>query len=220
MTPASPDAGLSLWHVAMAMLLPLAGLLAAELHDRRAWVIVAKPLASLLFLVAGALFLPLPERAAVLLLVGLVLSFVGDVLLIPRGRKLTFLLGLASFLCAHVLYGVAFVVKGVEARGVAAGTLALVAAGVPLGRWLLPHVKGAMRPPVVGYIVAITAMVVLSVGAATAGARLTLPVGAVLFYLSDLCVARERFVVKSPWNGLIGLPLYYAAQLLLVDGFR
>lgn len=38
---------------------------------------------------------------------------------------------------------------------------------------------------------------------------------AALFYASDLCVARQKFVSPSPWNPLIGLPLYYAAQLCL-----
>jgi uncharacterized membrane protein YhhN len=204
--------------LAAVMALFLVGLLAAEVLDKRSWVVVLKPLASLVFLVAGVLFLPLPEKPALLLFTGLVLSFVGDVLLIPKGRKVTFLLGLASFLCAHVAYSLAFVLRGTEARGVLVGGVVLVAGGVPLARWLLPHVKGAMRPPVVGYIVAITAMVALSSGAFAAGAPWTLLAGAVLFYLSDLCVARERFVAKSMWNGVVGLPLYYVAQLLLVDG--
>jgi uncharacterized membrane protein YhhN len=75
-----------------------------------------------------------------------------------------------------------------------------------------------MRGPVLGYIIAITAMVALASGAVFAGAKPTLLIGAALFYLSDLCVARERFVAKSLWNGVVGLPLYYAAQLLLIDG--
>jgi uncharacterized membrane protein YhhN len=41
--------------------------------------------------------------------------------------------------------------------------------------------------------------------------------GAVAFYLSDLAVARERFVVSSRWNPTWGLPLYYGGQLLLAS---
>ena len=40
-------------------------------------------------------------------------------------------------------------------------------------------------------------------------------VGALGFFLSDLAVARERFVAKGFTNKLWGLPLYYGAQLLL-----
>jgi len=42
-------------------------------------------------------------------------------------------------------------------------------------------------------------------------------VGAVLFFLSDLLVARDRFVAPGFGNRLLGLPLYYAAQLLLAS---
>ena len=206
------------WHFAAAMALPLAGLLVAELRGKRSWFVVLKPLASLLFVLCGAMLLPLPERPAVLLLVGLVLSFVGDVLLIPKGKKLTFLLGLGAFLCAHVAYAIAFVVHGIDTTGTLVGSIALVLAGVPLARWLFAHVHGAMRPPVAGYVIAITAMVALAIGATADGARMTLAIGAALFYASDLCVARERFVTRSMWNGVVGLPLYYVAQLLLVDG--
>ena len=212
------DCGMSPWHFAVAMALPLAGLLLAEVRGAPSWKLVCKPLASLIFVICGALLLPLPERPAVLLLVGLVLSFVGDVLLIPKGKKVTFLLGLGSFLCAHVAYALAFVLRGVDTQGTLVGAAVMIAAGVPLARWLFSHVQGAMKPPVTGYVVAITAMVALAVGAVADGARLTLAIGATLFYLSDLCVARERFVVRSLWNGIIGLPLYYVAQILLVDG--
>mmetsp|Transcript_5111 Transcript_5111/g.8507 ORF Transcript_5111/g.8507 Transcript_5111/m.8507 type:complete len:93 (+) Transcript_5111:3-281(+) len=40
-------------------------------------------------------------------------------------------------------------------------------------------------------------------------------IGAELFYFSDICVARERFVVKSPINKYLGLPLYFGGQLLI-----
>lgn len=209
---------MSPWHFAVAMTLPLAGLLVAEVKGASSFKLVLKPLASLVFVVAGALLLPLPARPAVLLLIGLVLSFVGDVLLIPKGKQLTFLLGLGSFLCAHVAYALAFVLRGVDSQGTLAAAAVLVVAGVPIARWLFAHVKGAMKPPVAGYVIAITAMVTLALGAVANGARITLAIGAALFYLSDLCVARERFVVRSLWNGVVGLPLYYLAQLLLVDG--
>src|SRR5687767_1201849 len=113
------------------MALPLLGLLYAELRGRRSIVVVCKPLASLLFLVAGALFLPLPEKPALLLFVGLILSFVGDVLLIPKGKKFSFLLGLSSFLCAHVAYGLAFVLYGTSQRYVLIGAVALILVGAP-----------------------------------------------------------------------------------------
>jgi len=45
--------------------------------------------------------------------------------------------------------------------------------------------------------------------------RLLVFVGAVSFYLSDLFVARDRFLKSEFTNRLIGLPLYYCGQFLL-----
>jgi len=39
--------------------------------------------------------------------------------------------------------------------------------------------------------------------------------GAVLFYVSDICVARQAFVEKSYLNPLLGLPLYFGGQVLI-----
>lgn len=195
-------------------------LVVAERWQRRVARALLKAVASLTFVATGALLLPLDASAGRWLLVGLVLSLLGDVALIAKGHKRLFLLGLGAFLAAHLAYAAAFVTFGMAWPHVlvAAGLLAL--AGALVGRRLARHVRGAMRGAVAGYVVAITAMVALAAGAHGAGARPTLLLGAALFYLSDLCVARERFVVRSTWNGTVGLPLYYAAQLLLIDGLQ
>lgn len=209
---------MTLWALALAEVVPLVVLLAGELRERRRWVWVAKPLASALFVVAGVLFLPWPASSSSFLFAGLLLSVAGDVLLIPKGKRATFLVGLGCFLGAHIAYAIAFSARGVDRSSSARAGAVLLVAGAPLLRWLLPHVRGSMRGPVLGYVVAIGAMVSLAVGAWQAGARVTLPLGAVVFLVSDLYVARERFVTRSRWNGTIGLPLYYGAQFLLVHG--
>jgi hypothetical protein len=45
--------------------------------------------------------------------------------------------------------------------------------------------------------------------------RLLVFTGAVCFYLSDLFVARDRFLKSEFANRLIGLPMYYVGQFLL-----
>ena len=82
-------------------------------------------------------------------------------------------------------------------------------------RWLGPHMDSKMRAPVLAYIVAITVMVALAAGSFRYCASWLLIAGALGFYLSDLSVARDRFVVPAFVNRLWGLPLYYAAVLLL-----
>ncbi len=66
-------------------------------------------------------------------------------------------------------------------------------------------------------MVVISLMVVVALGAAAATDRFAIAAGAACFYLSDLHVARHRFVVESFWNKAWGLPLYYAAQLILAS---
>jgi uncharacterized membrane protein YhhN len=146
-----------------------------------------------------------------LIAAGLVLSAGGDLLLLARARS-AFLAGLGAFLLAHLAYAAAFAPAARVSVAVAAG-LALAGAGVV--RWLWPRL-GGMRGPVVAYAAAITLMLVLALGVASPLAR----AGAALFYLSDLTVARDRFVRPGLANRVVGLPLYYAGQLLLALSTR
>jgi hypothetical protein len=61
---------------------------------------------------------------------------------------------------------------------------------------------------------AISAMVSLAVGSHFHSPAPIALGGAIAFYLSDLSVARDRFVAPGFVNRLWGIPLYYFAQLL------
>ena len=71
-----------------------------------------------------------------------------------------------------------------------------------------------MKAPVLAYMGVITAMVAAAWGAAARDLSAWLVVAAVAFFLSDLSVARDRFVKKEFANRAWGVPLYYAAQVL------
>ncbi len=85
--------------------------------------------------------------------------------------------------------------------------------GLGAAAWLWPHL-GARRPAVTASIVVISAMVwgAFSVAFLLGSA---LAAGAVLFFVSDLTVARHRFVTPEFLNRAIGLPLHYAGQILI-----
>jgi uncharacterized membrane protein YhhN len=72
-----------------------------------------------------------------------------------------------------------------------------------------------MRGPVVAYALVISVMGVLAVATASNVWDWRIPVGAGMFVVSDLAVARDKFVVPGFSNRLWGLPLYYGGQLLL-----
>jgi uncharacterized membrane protein YhhN len=149
-------------------------------------------------------------------LVALVLSAIGDLLLLWDDKRV-FLAGMIAFLLAHVGYTTAFVAIGVRPAGVLAGAAAMLLVDVAVWRWASPG-AGKLAPALAAYQLVITAMVAASFGVALTGpgeGHLALCAGALLFAMSDVCVARHRFVTQHFWNRGIGLPLYYAAQVLL-----
>jgi uncharacterized membrane protein YhhN len=200
----APAAGVTLAAVAMVLV--------GEARDHAGLRRVFKPLASAGFLAAalraGAAAHPYGQA----LLVALALSWWGDVFLLSDARR-WFLAGLAAFLLAHVGFGVAFVVRGVDPRIAGVAVLPLATVAVVLFRGLFPGVPAKLRGPVVGYAVVVTAMVALAFGAWGAGASPLLPGAALAFWMSDYSVARDRFAGAGFANRAWGLPLYYVAQL-------
>lgn len=180
------------------LLVGLAGLLLSEARRSPRGIAIWKPVASLGFLVLGALGGP------TLFLLALALSFVGDVGLIRMDRPAWFRVALWAFLLAHMAYVVAFAARGEAWPLVGVAALLLIVPGVLVARWIRPTRE------VVAYMIVISLMVALAVGTRDAW----LVGAAILFYASDVTVARHRFVKAEPRNRLVGLPMYYAAQAM------
>ena len=150
-----------------------------------------------------------------LLLCAMAFCWAGDLLLVSRRSRNLFLSGLTAFLLGHVVYSVAFSVRGFEV-----GATLLVAAVMGLFTWrimswLKPHLDVRMKLPVLAYILAISVMMATAAGSWAGYGSLALLLGAVLFVVSDISVARNRFVAPGFINRAIGLPIYFTAQLLL-----
>lgn len=148
------------------------------------------------------------------LLVGFFFSWWGDAFLLGE-EDFQFQLGLASFLIGHVIYCVAFTVLGIRYAWTAKASVIVGPMAMAVLWWLLPHVATDFRAPVMAYITVISIMVVLAWGTWGKGGPILIPIGAVLFYLSDLAVSLEQFIVPGVANYLWGLPLYYFGQLAL-----
>jgi len=200
--------------------LAVAGLLAAERAQWRPGVWIAKPVASAGFVAVGLLHGGLDRSLAgdpfaILLVTGLVLSWWGDVLLIPRERVVVFRAGIIAFLLGHVAYAAAFVSAGIAAAGAGLAVLVLAGPVYLVVSWLRPFVPSELTAAVHAYVIVISAMVVSAAGAVAAGGDPSILLGAGMFYASDLSVARDRFVAPAFANAAWGLPLYYGAQLVL-----
>jgi uncharacterized membrane protein YhhN len=127
-------------------------------------------------------------------------------------------------LTGHILYAAAFFLA--SRPGILtwiAGACTLAASGA-IFAWLRPHL-GRMLIPVGAYVAVITVMVIGAssvMGERTADltGRTFVFLGAILFYVSDVFVARQQFVTGHYINRLIGLPLYYAAQFMIAFSIR
>ena len=174
--------------------------------------VMSKTAASAAFVLLGAVRWSAGEPIDTWLIAALALCAAGDLcLLFDR----SFDLGLISFLLGHLAYVAGFAVALPLRSWSLLILMPMVAAGAIAWRWLWPHL-GQRRLSVTAYIIAISIMLWGGVSVSTGG---VLPwsaaAGAILFYLSDLAVARHRFVHQDFVNRAIGLPLYYLGQLLL-----
>jgi uncharacterized membrane protein YhhN len=171
---------------------------------------VAKP-ATLVALIGVALAVEGPEPAQrAWWLVALVFSLGGDVfLMLPR----RFVLGLASFLVAHLAYIGGFVTRDLHQPSLILAVPLLVAA--TLGPRI---VRGAHRQhrklalPVTAYLLVITAMLMLALASGSKPAA----AGALLFFVSDALIGFRNFVRERAWHDLAVIVTYHLGQALLV----
>jgi uncharacterized membrane protein YhhN len=195
-------------------------LIRAEYQGRKDRVYVAKPFSTVLVILVAALSFAQPGVNAVYtmwILVGLILSMVGDVaLMFPSQRA--FLAGLVAFLLAHVVYTVVFTVtNGFHWPDLVTGVI-LLAIAAAVFRLLRPGL-GRMQVPVAFYILIICLMVnraLSTLFGETFGstAAWLVSIGAFLFWISDLMLGINRFRQAFSWNR-ISLAFYYGGQLLI-----
>lgn len=157
------------------------------------------------------------------ILAALLLSWLGDAFLLSRKPPI-FRAGLFSFLAAHLCFAWAFHSSGVSAFTILIAALHAAAIGALILNWLWPHLPAGDKAPVVVYVVVIMLMCVAAASYATASGNWIVLPAAVVFAISDISVARDRFIARSWHNRAWGLPLYFTAQLALAwsvtPGFR
>lgn len=206
----------SMWRWASVTVGALAALLALRLTGSVWGAGAAKLVASAGFIMVAVAGRGLSTPYGKWILAGLFCSWWGDAFLIGSGAPF-FQLGLVSFLLGHLAYCVAFWVHGVSPRWSAAALAAVLPIAAGVLYWLMPHVPGELRGPVLAYIVVISTMVVFAVGTKGMRGPSVIVIGAILFYASDIAVARAQFVVPDSLDSLWGLPLYFAGQLCLAS---
>lgn len=169
---------------------------------------------------------------ALLMLLGFVLSMLGDFFLDLEFSNKNFLFGLSSFLIAHLLYASAYIAASQKITGklftmpelLAIAALLIIMA---LGQFLVVKLElGKMLVPVALYTAVISTMLIKAIslgssllkagGTQGIGAFLTLTVGAVLFVVSDLILSFMYFDDKfTKKMRIYNISTYFAGQTLL-----
>ena len=158
--------------------------------------------------------------------IGLILSLVGDVFLL--WPKEGFLPGLVAFLLAHLAYIAAFCVPvRLAAKPWVFVGYGLVAAAILSALW--PGVPGALRAPVVAYVVCLATMAAQALVRWRSSAAANAPdvslarlaaLGGVLFMASDSLLAINKFGAPLPLSSLWILLTYWLAQWCIASALR
>ncbi len=187
---------------------------------------IAKPLVML------ALFLWLwtsttLSGAALWFGMGILFSLLGDVLLvIPREQ--IFLFGLIAFLLAHISYIIGFnmPLPPLTAWGFLLAIMIAWGGSRIIRRILTPLAAQGqlhLRLPILIYAVTISIMLLSALLKLTdlswnANAALLVGAGAFLFYVSDLILAWNKFVIPIQNGPLYNITSYYLGQIMLIAG--
>lgn len=159
------------------------------------------------------------------LMLALLLSAIGDWVLAIPWWTLSFVVGLAAFLLAHLCFLAALLpLVPAFSKDAQPSTVRIVAvvlmcaASIALLAWFWPHLGAEkLTLPVAVYIVVLTAMVCTALLAKLP--TIWTAVGAVCFAASDSMIAIARFVLG---NEALAVPIwwsYAAAQILITAGF-
>ncbi len=149
------------------------------------------------------------SKYGIFVLIGLIFCWLGDF----SGRY-NFKASVVSFALAHILFISAFLLIGIKKKRtlISLGIFSVIS--FCIFYWLYPYVPETDQPFVFAYIIVITAMIVIALGTRTSPIQKVISLGAILFYVSDIFVARRKFVDPSHVNALIYLPLYYASCIV------
>jgi len=157
------------------------------------------------------------------ILFALFFSWSGDVLLMFQGQKdIFFLLGLSSFLLAHIFY-IIFFYKVRLAEKIKSNLwllLIVIVYYAALITWLFPYLHD-MKWPVCIYGVVISIMFMLAMHMLFISNKIAgkwMMTGALLFVISDSILAVNKFYQAFEAAGIVIMLTYGLAQFLIVEG--
>jgi uncharacterized membrane protein YhhN len=195
----------------IAYILIVSGLVVSEYYNFKIGEYIFKPVAALSFVFISFKLGALESGYGRLILFSLALCAVGDILLLNRKLKISFFCGMLVFAIAHLLFSLAFIKSSTFDFASLVTFLPLIMIlGCINFMYLLPRVPHKFKPFILLYGLAIF-MMITSAYTFMYEQKLIL-IAATFFVLSDIFVAKDRFIKRSTKNALLITPLYFAAQ--------
>jgi len=189
---------------------------------------VAKPL--LLIILAAYFYVSLggaSNKITKLIMGGLLFSWVGDVLLMFESpeQPLFFMGGLGAFLTTHVLYILAFKASVTDSsKSIFKTRLIAIIPFILIGGFfyytLFPNLN-ELKIPVAVYTIVIVTMVIFAlnrIGSVSVPSFRLVYYGAIIFMVSDLILAIDKFYMPVEYAGVYIMGTYILAQGLIVGG--
>ena len=163
-----------------------------------------------------------------LMIAALFFSFLGDLFLSDLfDRDQSFIFGLGSFLLTQILYIMIFRMSGADMRKLPQFRLLIPAILILV--WavgIFMYIEGnlgALMGPVVIYIVVITGMCLYALSrfeAVAKGSFFLVLSGAILFMISDMFIALDKFSTVIENERVLVMSTYILAQYLILNGIR
>ena len=162
-----------------------------------------------------------------LTLIAFFASWVGDLFMMFSDEFLFFVLGIASFLTAQVVYVFLFL-RTINLSGKKSflkkkpvWLIIYIVYGMIIYMLLFPHLEGVLKPAVLVYMLAILSMSSMALNRFGNGHPISFTLvfaGSLVFIVSDSMIAINRFLVAIPYDGLLIMITYIAAQYLIMRG--
>jgi uncharacterized membrane protein YhhN len=189
--------------------------------------IITKP-AVMIFLFAWLYFFAGLQGALFFFGLGILFSLVGDISLMWVESRKMFMVGLVSFLLAHIFYVIGFnrPLQPVNAFSLfLAVMIALLAAQIYKRVTVNLAARGLIRMkiPIVLYCIAISIMLLSAMQTIfnenwKSTSALLVSLGASLFFISDTILAYNKFLKPIKNGRLLNLIAYHTGQILLIVG--
>ena len=170
----------------------------------------------------------LPSAFSKLVQFGLFFSWIGDIaLMFDEQVEILFVIGLAAFLIAHLGYAYAFV-KNITDSGEKFNIAAGIAMAIPFALvtgsffyYMKDGLPDDLFAPVLAYTVVISLMGITSAwrkGHVRTKTYNWILIGAILFILSDMVIAINKFVIDFDYDAIVNMILYLTGQFMIAVG--